>query len=231
LKEEFFRAMAAEDSPGSAGTNIANQAVMETAMNRALVRGTSLRAQLSYYPVRRGFNEAQRAIMEKNLSNVFGGSNAAFGAIDNSSSWLSSKHERTGEFKTTVNYGGNRITGHPGVESFEIPGTHQSASGDRERQRSWYERITRGVNPSAPTGSNAVVPAAPAEEGWGHWLGRHMPSFLSPSSSSTTNNKQSSLSIGNMNFHGVRDMKDVADNIQPFIANRFSAVAADTGYG
>jgi hypothetical protein len=43
--------------------------------------------------------------------------------------------------------------------------------------------------------------------------------------------QQSSLSIGNMNFHGVRDMKDVADSIEPFITNRFAAAAADTGYG
>jgi hypothetical protein len=83
---------------------------------------------------------------------------------------------------------------------------------------------------ASPTGSTGIAPAA-QDDGWTGWLGRHLPSLSPVPLSSNVHNKQSSLSIGNMNFHGVRDMKDVADNIEPFISNRFSAVAADTGYG
>jgi hypothetical protein len=230
LKDELFK-----HATGENNDPLANKIIMETAMNRASQRHTSLAAQLGYFQGYRGYDSKHAAMMEQNLKSVLSGSNEGLGATDNSSGGLAEREKASGKFihRRTVN-----------GESFFIPG-----SAEKGLQRSYGPwAAQRGLDPTtglalpsaaapvpaqaAPaSGSNAVVPAVPAEEGWGHWLGRHMPSFLSPSSSSTTNNKQSSLSIGNMNFHGVRDMKDVADNIQPFIANRFSAVAADTGYG
>jgi hypothetical protein len=117
----------------------ANQAAMEEAANRADVR-TSLRGggfgsnkNLSYFQGYRNFSAKERRMMDENFRKVFvEGSDVAKGAIDNSSQWLSAKHERLGEFQTTANYGGDRITGHRGVESFEIPGTHESMTGERK---------------------------------------------------------------------------------------------------
>lgn len=92
------------------------------------------------------------------------------------------------------------------------------------------ERYLR--NPPAPLHSGTTdTPNVAPTESWQHWLGRHVPDFWRGSSNQSTVNKQSSLSIGNMNFHGVRDMNDVAQNIDPFIRQRFTAVAADNGYG
>ena len=76
-----------------------------------------------------------RAMLDANFDKVFSqGSDVSHGAIDNSSGWLSSKHEHIDHrFKTVANYGGDRITGHRGVESFEIPERGESGHGERER--------------------------------------------------------------------------------------------------
>jgi hypothetical protein len=131
LKEELFRrAIGENDNP------LANQAVMEEAANRADIRGNKGFADhgnLSYFQGHRGFNKTERAMMEKNFDKVF----RQDGAIDNSSQWLSAKHERNGRFRTTANFGGDGITGHRGVESFEAPGWGESGRGERDRYPSF----------------------------------------------------------------------------------------------
>jgi hypothetical protein len=106
LRERLLGIAAAEDSPGSKSGTLANQAIMETMMNRATVRHTSLAEQLrlvsegrGYYPTMRKFTEAQRSIMEGNLSKVLGGSNVSGNATDNSSSWLAAKEKTSGAFR------------------------------------------------------------------------------------------------------------------------------------
>ncbi|MGO9685825.1 MAG: hypothetical protein ACLPTZ_25165, partial [Beijerinckiaceae bacterium] len=99
LKEEFFRHAAGEDSPGSPSGTLANQAIMESAMNRAAMRGTSLAAQLGYFQGYRSFNANQRAIMEDNLNKVLGGSDVSGGATDNSSGGLAARERASGKFR------------------------------------------------------------------------------------------------------------------------------------
>jgi hypothetical protein len=212
----------------------------ETALNRAMVKKQSILSTLygGYYPGIGTMNEKERQWFYTNVWPKLKTSNLSEGATGNSSN-------EPGNMVAMHDIQRKRMAGYwypvnKNHDPYNVLGGGHVPDDYMGGKYEWfaYEHAPKNnLAPVAPaqaapaTGSNAVVPAAPAEEGWGHWLGRHMPSFLSPSSSSTTNNKQSSLSIGNMNFHGVRDMKDVADNIQPFIANRFSAVAADTGYG
>jgi hypothetical protein len=82
-----------------------------------------------------------RKMLEDNYNKVFRqGSDISQGAIDNSSQWLSAKHERTGAFKTTANFGGDRITGHRGVESFEIPGTQASYGPEKGFYAEWRRK-------------------------------------------------------------------------------------------
>jgi hypothetical protein len=134
LKEELFRRSLGENS-----NPMANQAVMEEAANRADIRGNkgfADHSNLSYFQgYHRGSISAKtRAMLDSNFDKVFRqGSDVAGGAIDNSSQWLSAKHERNGRFRTVVNYGGDRITGHRGVESFEVPGWGESGTGERAR--------------------------------------------------------------------------------------------------
>jgi len=215
LKERFFAHAAGEDSPGSATGTLANQAIMETAMNRASTRGAALSKQLSYFAgYNPNYNAKQRAIMEENLHKVLEGSDVSKGAIDNSSSWLAAKHRKTGAFKETTVING---------ESFQIPGTRESGTGDRDKQRLWYDRIQKHRN------ENNTPAATPEAESWGHWFKSFVPNSWRGGDTSTTN-KHSSLSIGNMNFHGVSDMNDVAQNIGPFLENKYTAIASDHGF-
>jgi hypothetical protein len=135
LKEELYRRALGENSDP-----MANQAVMEEAANRADIRGNKSfgdHSNLSYFQGhhRGAISAKTRAMLDANFDKVFRqGSDVAGGAIDNSSQWLSSKHERNGRFRTVVNYGGDRITGHRGVESFEVPGWGESGAGERARR-------------------------------------------------------------------------------------------------
>jgi hypothetical protein len=134
LKDALYRHSLGENSDP-----MANQAVMEEAANRADIRGnkgfadhSNLKYFQGYY--RGAISAKMRAMLDSNFDKVFRqGSDVAGGAIDNSSQWLSTKHERNGRFRTVVNYGGDRITGHHGVESFEVPGWGESGAGEKAR--------------------------------------------------------------------------------------------------
>lgn len=168
LKEELYRHVIGENTDPTA-----NQAAMEEAANRADVR-TALRgggfgsnSNLSYFQGYRNFSAKERRMMDENFRKVFvEGSDVAKGAIDNSSQRLSAKHERLGEFQTTANYGGDRITGHRGVETFEIPGTHESMTGERKMwpiiRRRQIEQIAAAHRQSLPNIGMAVGGGLPA---------------------------------------------------------------------
>jgi hypothetical protein len=133
LKDRLFHIAAGEDSPGSASGTLANQAIMESAMNRAITRGTSLEAQLGraghggYYAGWSNYSAAQRAIMDQNLGKVLGGSNVSGYATDNSSSWLAAKEKRTGSFRHLKDIHG---------ESFFAPGL-----AERKWAREWDKLV------------------------------------------------------------------------------------------
>jgi hypothetical protein len=129
LKEKFFHIAAGEDSPGSKSGTLANQAIMESAMNRAEMTGSSLAyaarhtREGGYYAGWKNFTDKQRAIMDDNLKKVLAGSDVSGGATDNSSSWLAAKEKRTGAFNWIKDING---------ESFFSPGK-TNAGGGRDR--------------------------------------------------------------------------------------------------
>jgi hypothetical protein len=43
-------------------------------------------------------------------------------------------------FKATANFGGDRIAGHPGVETFQVPGWGESVAGERARYPEFRRR-------------------------------------------------------------------------------------------
>ncbi|MGD0334057.1 MAG: hypothetical protein ABSA90_12520 [Xanthobacteraceae bacterium] len=135
LKEELYRHVIGENT-----NPLANQAAMEEAANRADVRtalhgggGFGSHGNLAYFQGYRNFSAKERRMMDENFKKVFEeGSDIARGAIDNSSQWLSRKHEQIDHrFRTLANFGGDRITGHPGVETFEAPERGESGAGER----------------------------------------------------------------------------------------------------
>jgi Phage-related minor tail protein len=146
LMAKLLAISANEDSPYT-DKGRANTSVIETMMNRAAVRGTSLAAQVrliseghGYYP---GANWSalrdpkKRALLMSHLSAVLAGSNFSNYATDNSSSWLSLKNERLHRFQLRQNWGGSHITGEPGVESFEAPEWY-----GRGAYESWLDSVT-----------------------------------------------------------------------------------------
>ena len=193
LKEELYRRSLGENT-----NPLANQAVMEEAANRADVRsalhgdqGFAGHSNLSYFQgyYRGGISAAQRRMLDENFRKVFvEGSDIARGAIDNSSQWLSAKHEARGEFQTTANFGGDRITGHRGVESFEIPGTRESGAGERAFWPAWRRRQLAEAQQRALAASGRTAPTAANDDIWnqpgpqygGHSISLHRPPHSTP---------------------------------------------------
>jgi hypothetical protein len=116
----------------------ANAAVMETMMNRAVVRGTSLEAQAKrhrssgvdeggYYAGYAAHYSGEKGDMaERNLDRVLAGSNITNYATDNSSGDLAAREKASGAFKHHIDLGDRR---HP--ESFFSPGHAEPALRDR----------------------------------------------------------------------------------------------------
>jgi hypothetical protein len=147
LKDSLYRhSLGENDNP------MANQAVMEEAANRADIRGAKGfgdKGNLSYFQgYHRGpISAKQREMLDANFDKVFRqGSDVSNGAIDNSSQGLAYTNQhggamggygwagkKPGRFKTTANFGGDGITGHRGVESFEVPGWGESGKGEAAR--------------------------------------------------------------------------------------------------
>ncbi len=108
----------------------ANAAVLETMMNRAIVRGTSLEAQArrhrssgvdeqGYYAGwAPHYSDEKRAMFERNLGAALRGSNITAYATDNSSGSLAARERASGAFKHHATING---------ESFFSPGSAQPA--------------------------------------------------------------------------------------------------------
>lgn len=107
LRDKIMRIAANEQGSNPAGT----QAVLESMMNRAIVRHTSLEAQARWYGKERGGyyamgnmgrgaleNAKHRAILEKSLSNALNNANTIDYATDNSSGGLASRERASGAF-------------------------------------------------------------------------------------------------------------------------------------
>jgi hypothetical protein len=122
LKEKIFQLSAGEDRPSSGSSALANQAVMESMMNRAVVRGTSLEQQARWYGREKGgyyaghpshLSAHEREVSEENMRKVLSGSNITDYATDNSSGGLAAREKASGKFKFHKDFHG---------ESFFSPG-------------------------------------------------------------------------------------------------------------
>jgi hypothetical protein len=131
LKEKIFQLAAGEDRPSKGQSLLANQAVMETMMNRAIVRGTTLAAQAKWYGRERGgyyagkpsvLTQHEREMSERNLAAVLAGSNITDYATDNSSGALAARERMSGKFRFHTAF--NR-------ESFFSPGWAEPKFRDR----------------------------------------------------------------------------------------------------
>jgi hypothetical protein len=143
LKEKF-----AGISLGENQDRTANLAVQETAMNRAVVRGTSLETQLrrhrhsgkdegGYYAgYANSYSPEKRQMFEDNLERALGGSNVTDYATDNASSWLAEKNKATGRFTHHRDF--NR-------ESFFSPGHAEPVL--RDRWRALRQKVRQYENP------------------------------------------------------------------------------------
>lgn len=140
----------------AAGENLdptANQAVLETMMNRAAMSGTSLAAQATlhkssginehgYYA---GYNPKAlkrpkiASMIESNLDKVLAGSNVSNLATDNASGSFAEKQRRTGAFNYRSDYGG---------ETFFSPG---KAGGSGSRGEKAYQRWVQNIGSPDPT--------------------------------------------------------------------------------
>ncbi len=141
LKRELFKHAIGEQT-----SSLGNQAILETAMNRASLRRTKLRDELRYFQGYREYSKAEEAMMERNLERVFGGSNESFGSTDNASGWLAEKHRRTGMYRAR-----REITG----ETVFVPG--KGEPGWSKKYPDWARQ--RGIDPE--TGKALAVTPAP----------------------------------------------------------------------
>jgi hypothetical protein len=131
LKEKIFELAAGEDRPTGGESAKANQAGMETIMNGAAVRHTTLAAQAKWNGREKGgyyagkpshLSAHEREVSERNLAAVIHGANTTDYATDNSSGGLAEREKRSGKFKFQKAY--NR-------ESFFSPGSAEPVFRDR----------------------------------------------------------------------------------------------------
>jgi len=138
LREKILRIMYNEQGKNPEGT----QAIAESMMNRALVRGTSLEKEARWAQSEGGYydqgnmgrgaleNPQVRDLLEKSLDRALAGGNVSNYATDNASSWLAEKHKVTGQFIPTR----DKLHG----ETFFSPDTRISSH--MTRWLAWKER-------------------------------------------------------------------------------------------
>lgn len=130
LRDKVLRIAANEQGRNPEGT----QSVIESMMNRAIVRGTNLEKQARWHRSEGGYydegnmgrgaleNAKSRAVLESSLRNAIAGGNLSNYATDNSSGSLAARERATGKFRFRSEYGGRGGTGSPGMETFFAPG-------------------------------------------------------------------------------------------------------------
>jgi hypothetical protein len=148
LRDKILRIAANEQGSNPEGT----QAVLESMMNRAEVRGTSLEAQAKWVGERgyyaqgnmgRGAleNPQHRAVLERSLSNTLAGGNVSNYATDNASQGLAQR--RAAADPASVRRG--NVNG----ETFFSPPPDQL--GNRKKYQKWYQdQISRPQGGVAP---------------------------------------------------------------------------------
>jgi hypothetical protein len=166
LKEKIFQLAAGEDRPSGGESAKANQAVMETMMNRAAVRHTTLAAQAKWYGREKGgyyagkpsrLSAHEREVSERNLAAVIAGANTTDYATDNSSQGLAAREKASGKFIFHKAYHG---------ESFFSPGWAEPALRDRYakmRKDDLTASADKARGVSTDDGSRWVPPSGPQD--------------------------------------------------------------------
>lgn len=141
LRDKVMRIAANEQGKHGIGT----QAVIESMMNRASMKGRTLAQEAKwtgeggYYEqgnMGRGSleNPAHRKVLEGSLDKALAGSNVSDYATDNASQGLAAKRKRNQEMVPTIDAGG---------ESFFRPG-RVSGAGNVRKHAAWMERMQSG---------------------------------------------------------------------------------------
>lgn len=227
LKDKVLRIMANEQGRNPEGT----QAIAESMMNRALVRGTNLEKQARWAQSEGGYydqgnmgrgaleNPAQRAILERSLKNALGGSNIADYASDNASSWLAEKHKGNGNFRYIKGFNG---------ESFFAPG--RAEPGRAKAWDSWHKNVTESeAARSAARGTPGLTGAGRTFDNW-RSLGFGRGAALR-GGDTTNNNNSSTTTIGNMHVTVPpgADPSAYADGISRRLGDYNNVANANTG--
>lgn len=144
------------------------QAVIESMMNRASVRGTSLEQQARWHHAEPGGyyaignmgrgaleNDKTAGILQTSLSNALGGSNLAAFATDNSSGSLARHEASTGAFNPTASFTG---------ETFFAPGSAEP--GFVPKHASWRDRMALGVPAGTILSRDLPPPPGAADVGY-----------------------------------------------------------------
>lgn len=201
LRDKILRIAANEQSDNPNGT----QAVLETMMNRAIVRGTSLEAQARWFRGERGGyyqmgnmgrgaleNQRHREILERGLANALGGSNVSNYATDNSSGGLARRERQSGAFRYRKDFTG---------ETFFAPGTAEKGLAQRYDQ--WLDRTKAAEGVSgrpAPAGGGLTGGAQNSFDNWRNLgLGARAHTMEGPKSA-ISNSQSTSTNIKNMNI-------------------------------
>lgn len=157
LLERLLRVAANEQGTNPEGV----QAVMESAMNRASVRGTSLAQQLRWHRSEGGYYDEggmgraemadpkKKAILMDALKKVLAGSNVSNYATDNSSGPMADRQTADKSFIYR-----NKITG----ETFFAPGSDEK--GLVPKWNEWYERMRTGGTQQVPDFTLQDIPGA-----------------------------------------------------------------------
>jgi len=140
LRDKILRIANNEQGSNPEGT----QAVLESMMNRADVRGTTLEKQARWYQSEHGYyaqgnmgrgaleNPKTRALLERSLANTLAGGNVSNYATDNSSGSLAAREEGSGAFNRVAKYNG---------ETFFTPGSAEP--GLAQRYAGWRRDLDR----------------------------------------------------------------------------------------
>ncbi len=159
LRDKILRIAANEQGKNPQGT----QAVIESMMNRASVRGTTLEQQARWHKAEKGGyyemgnmgrgaleNVEHRKVLEQSLSNALGGGNLSNYATDNASQGLAARERASGAFKYRKDYTG---------ETFFSPGTAEPRLAQKWEE--WHGRVSSGTSDSAGSSNAPTIQQAP----------------------------------------------------------------------
>lgn len=159
LRNKVLRIAANEQASNPNGT----QAVIESMMNRASVRGTSLEQAARWYGAEAGGyyqrgtmgrgaleDDRQRGVLEQSLGNALSGSNISNFATDNSSGGLAASERVTGRFHYAASHNG---------ETFFTPGWAER--GHEGRWQEWHSRIGTSQATAPPDAAVTYLRANP----------------------------------------------------------------------